>query len=93
MVSRESNDGFPIWIPTTNRWASKLGAFEDIEHDNLEGLSGEEYGTLTHYIYNAAGSWALRDFTKCMEEAMGNLSSCTSEPEHEITGIPDPLGA
>ena len=26
------------------RWTSKLGVFEDIEHDSLDGISGELYG-------------------------------------------------
>lgn len=34
----------------TGRWASKLGAFEDIEHDTLDGLAGDEYGTPTHFL-------------------------------------------
>lgn len=34
----------------TGRWASKLGAFEDIEHDTLDGLAGGEYGTPSHFL-------------------------------------------
>lgn len=28
----------------TGKWTSKIGNLEDIEHDSLEGLCGEEYG-------------------------------------------------
>jgi hypothetical protein len=30
----------------TGRWASKIGALQDIEHDTLDGLVGAEYGAI-----------------------------------------------
>jgi hypothetical protein len=30
----------------TGRWASKLGSWVDIEHDSLEGLVGDDYGSV-----------------------------------------------
>lgn len=32
------------------KWTSKLGDFEDIEHNNLEGLEGKEYGEARVYL-------------------------------------------
>lgn len=32
------------------RWTSKLGKLEDVEHDNLEGLEGEEFGTVVRVL-------------------------------------------
>jgi hypothetical protein len=34
----------------SGKWASKLGPLEDIYHDTLECLSGDEYGTVTHIM-------------------------------------------
>jgi hypothetical protein len=31
---------------TDDRWASKLGEWQDIEHDTLEALEGTSYGTV-----------------------------------------------
>lgn len=32
------------------RWTSKLGRFEDIEHDTLEAVEGKWYGTATTFL-------------------------------------------
>lgn len=37
-VARQLNNG---------KWTSKLGQYEDIEHNKLEGLIGEKYGEVT----------------------------------------------
>ncbi|MEH2465522.1 DUF7689 domain-containing protein [Nostoc sp.] len=37
----------------TGKWTSKLGSLEDIEHNNLQGLTGNPaYGELTYIIKN-----------------------------------------
>ncbi len=36
-------------------WTSKLGKSEDIEHKTLEGLEGEEYGTIECILKRARG--------------------------------------
>jgi hypothetical protein len=32
------------------RWASKIGGWEDIEHNACDGLEDEEYGKIVHFI-------------------------------------------
>jgi len=32
------------------KWTSKIGGFEDIEHDTVEALEGNEYGKVIHYM-------------------------------------------
>lgn len=34
----------------SGRWTSKLGAWEDIEHDNLEALECKDYGKATVFL-------------------------------------------
>lgn len=46
------DDGVPIHAArqlTTGKWASKIGALEDIEHE-LEGLTGERYGKVEQIL-------------------------------------------
>lgn len=38
----------------SGRWTSKLGDFEDIEHDTLEILEGESYGKATVFLKKRA---------------------------------------
>ena len=45
-VARQLPNGF---------WTSKLGRLEDIEHE-LEGLSGELYGTVKQFMEREMGS-------------------------------------
>jgi len=37
------------------KWASKLGALEDIEHDNLDDLTGSAYGEIKHIMKKDKG--------------------------------------
>ena len=32
------------------KWTSKIGAWEDIEHSSCEGLEGNEYGKVRHFM-------------------------------------------
>ncbi len=32
------------------RWASKIGSWEDIEHDLVDGLEGQKYGVASYYM-------------------------------------------
>ncbi|NEP35633.1 MULTISPECIES: hypothetical protein [unclassified Moorena] len=38
------------------KWTSKLGQDEDIEHDTLEGLTGERYGQVAQVMKRKVGS-------------------------------------
>jgi hypothetical protein len=35
------------------RWTSKLGAYKDIEHETLQALAGEEYGSVVKLLRKA----------------------------------------
>ncbi len=37
-------------LTPTGSWASKIGCFEDIEHDSLELLEGDEYGNVVAFL-------------------------------------------
>jgi hypothetical protein len=46
-VARQLPDG---------KWTSKLGALEDIEHDRLDALVGDEYGQVVAYMKRNQGN-------------------------------------
>lgn len=37
------------------KWTSKLGALEDIEHDRLDALEGDDYGRVVAYMKRQRG--------------------------------------
>jgi hypothetical protein len=36
---------------TSGTWASKLGAWEDVEHDTADAVAGGEYGEIVAYLH------------------------------------------
>jgi hypothetical protein len=56
-----SSDGIPTHMARQLRdgtWTSKLGALEDIQHRELTGLEGAEYGTAVVFLRRQEGVFA-----------------------------------
>lgn len=44
----------------TGKWTSKLGQREDIEHDQLAGVAGAQYGTVAQYLKRSSAPLILK---------------------------------